>query len=71
MVIEHRYHSASARTSRQGKLLRIEFFGPICQVSADSLCRQILPDRRGMAVSLERIDTALTMFTGPVIFDPL
>lgn len=71
MVIEHRHHSASARTNRQGALLHIDFFGPICQKSSDSLCRQLLPDRLGMAVSLERLDAALTLYTSPIKFDPL
>jgi hypothetical protein len=69
MVTEHHHHSARACTSCRGRLLRVDFFGSISRPSADRLCHLILPSRRGMAVSLERIDTALTIFTGPVGFD--
>lgn len=68
---DHRHHSARALTSRRGSTLGINFSGSISAFSADVLERRILPDRRGMKVSLERLDTALTLFGAAAAINPL
>jgi len=71
MVKDHRHHSARALVDRRGETLKITFSGSISLTSVDALERRLLPDRRGMVVSIERMDAALTMFSGPVTVDPI
>lgn len=68
---DHRHHSARAMTDRRGNTLGINFSGSVSLASMDVLERRVLPDRRGLAVSLERMDKALTMFGGLVAVNPL
>lgn len=68
---DHRHHSARAMTDRRGNTLEINFSGSISLASMDVLERRVLPDRRGISVSLECMDKALTMFGGLVALNPL
>lgn len=68
---DHRNHSARALCDRRGKMLEINFSGSISLASIDVLERRLLPDRRGISVTLERMDKALTMFGVMVAVNPL
>jgi hypothetical protein len=65
-VCSYSYQGAVARTRRRGCTLTVEYFGPINFAAVEYLAHQVMPSRRDAVVVLERTDTALTMFYGPV-----
>ena len=62
--IEHR--GARAKVRRQGDLLHIGYTGPISLKSIDVLESRVRPYRIGAAASLERLETAMLAWAGPV-----
>ena len=66
MLIEHRHYSAKARCSKRGSLLQVDYTGPVTLDSIDYLEGMVLPSRRSMGASIDRLDTAIVLFAGPV-----
>lgn len=62
-VVEHRYYSARAKSARHGHVLHIQYSGVITENGAVSLCQSLLPERVGVAASLERHDKALILLS--------
>ena len=68
--MEHRHRSAMARCSKQGRLLQVDYLGPITLGSVNWLEGMVLPSRRGMGACIDRFDTAIVLFAGPVRVSP-
>lgn len=66
LSVEFRHHGAQAKVQRVGSLLHIGYTGPISLKTIDSLEGMIRPCRWGVAASLERMDTAMLAWAGPV-----
>ena len=67
------YHLAAVAKARhrpRGRL-SIDFHGPMSLFAIGRLERQVLPERMVSSCTIERIDTALTMFAGPVQHDSI
>lgn len=64
---EFSHHSAKARCTRHGDLLRIVYSGPITLESMFILQGLVLPIRRGMAAVVERMDTAMILLSVPKV----
>ena len=62
MVVEHRHHSARAKTSRQGQTLRIDYSGLIDLPTIQLFDTLVLPSRLDCVSSIEHMELALTMF---------
>jgi len=65
-LVNHRHHAAHVRCVKQGGLLEVGYSGPISLDSIDVLEGRVLPHRRGVSASIERLDTAIVLFAGPV-----
>ncbi len=70
MLVEQRHHSARARCTRHGDILHVDYSGSISLDSIDVLESRLLPSRRGAAASIDRLDTAIVLFSGPVRVSP-
>ena len=66
MLVNHRHHSARARCVKRGNLLHIDYTGSISLDSIDVLEGLVLPNRDGASAVIERLDTAIVLFAGPV-----
>jgi len=62
---EHRCHTARARYTRRNGLLVVDYTGPITIDTMEMFERRLLPDRRACSAAIERLDTAIILFTGP------
>lgn len=63
---EFRHHSARAACTKHGDILQICYSGPITLKGIDVLERRVLPVRYGASAVLERMDTAMLAWAGPV-----
>lgn len=66
LQIDFNHHSARARCTKHGGILRVGYSGPITLDSIVFLESKVLPIRYGMAAVLERMDTAMLTWNGPV-----
>ena len=65
---EHRCHTARAKYSRRNGLLQVDYTGPITLDTMEFFERRLLPDRRASTAFIDRLDTAIVLFAGPVRF---
>ena len=63
------FNGATARTLRVGSQLSIDYFGIINEATSEHLLNEVMPDRRGAVVVLERLDRALTIFAVPAVLN--
>jgi hypothetical protein len=70
-VTHYWHHSARVMCERYGSTLHIKYSGAITVDCVHVLQRRVQPERRGVAAALERIDSALTLFYGPLAVDRL
>ena len=63
------HHSAKAKCSMTEGVLEIDYTGPISHTSIDYLDGELLDRRMQSSSTIERMDKAMTMWTGPVQLD--
>ena len=66
MLVEHRHKLTRVRCRKIHRTLEVSYTGAITLDSIDVLEALVLPSRVGMSVSIDRLDTALVLFAGPV-----
>lgn len=63
---EFSHHSARAKCTKHGDILKVGYSGPITLDTMIVLQAKVLPIRYGMSAVLERMDTAMLAWSGPV-----
>lgn len=63
---EFRHHSARAVCVMRNGILQISYSGPITLKAIDVLESRVLPIRYGASAAIERMDTAMLAWAGPV-----